>query len=467
MYMLSIYILHDLLYIRIGILDCSRYKHLHFFLIHKILYDRSHTKKSSTDNGAILRGNIQENENPVVTHRTVIDSPSFFLLDEDDNRCNVQAAHMAVTPEVQPPLKSTDSADGLSAHLFTPSLDPQRSPNVLPKEIFELLESQIRFNSTSLQKRLLTETARDSLSKTSQDISNTPTPSPSISSNGLSSSQEGADVLWNNTESRSRVRTNHTKNWVDKIGDLPRPSTASTEERNRDRERESYQDYDRLRSRSKSAGRIRKQIVDKVSSNFSGLTSSAEFRTSHTAKGTDSISDGNLLRSSNCTVPSYSLLKPAVAETKDADIDVIDPASGNLSIYEGIPIDTMRLSEGDKDVIQSLRLAPHPLQLQSVAMMESLHAVHDWNKTGQVLSLEKQILWQLDFLRVHDGERMERYEAFLWSKRTPNIEDQLKARYVSLKGPTPSQRQSVPRRQRTAPVPVPEYYKDKGRQATK
>jgi hypothetical protein len=374
---------------------------------------------------------------------------------------------MAVTPEILPPLKSTDSADGLTAYLFTPSLDPQRSPNILPREIFELLGSQIRFNSTSLQKRLLTETARDTLSKISQDISNTPTPSPSLSSNGLSSSQD--DALWNDTESRSRVRTNHTKSWGDKIGDPPRPSTASTGERNRDRdrERESYQDNYRLRSRSKSAGRMRKQNGDRVSNNFSGLASSAEFRSSHTAKGTDSVSDGNLLRSLNCTVPSYSLLNPAVEVAKDGDIDAKDPITGNLSIYEGIPIDTMRLSEGDKEVMQSLRLAPHPLQLQSVAMMESLHAVHDWNKTGQVLSLEKQISWQLDLLRVHDGERMERYEVFLWSKRSPNIEDQLKARSVSLKGPTPTQRQSVPRRQRTVPVPVPEYYKDKGRQATK
>jgi hypothetical protein len=433
------------------------------------LYHRSHKKKSSTDDSAIPRGVIDENENTALTNRAAIDPPSFSLLNEDDKRCNVQTVHMAVTPEVLPPIKSTDSADGLSAYLFTPSLDPQRTTNVLPKEIFELLESQIRFNSTSLQKRLLTETARDISSKTSQDISNTATPSPSISSNGLSSSQEGADGLWNDTESRSRVRTNHSKSWGDKIGDPPRPSTASTGERNRDRdrERESHQDNDRLRSRSKSAGRMRKQNGDRVSSNFSGLTSSAEFRSSHTAKGTDCVSDGNLLRSSNCTVPSYSLLNPAVGEAKDVDIDVKDPITGNLSIYEGIPIDTMRLSEGDKEVMQSLRLAPHPLQLQSVAMMESLHAVHDWNKTGQVLSLEKQTSWQLDVLRVHDGERMERYETFLWSKRSPNIEDQLKARSVSLKGPTPTQRHLVPRRQRTVPVPVPEYYKDKGRQATK
>ena len=427
------------------------------------MYHRSHKKKSSTDNSAIPRGVIEENENSAITNRTAIDIPSFSLLNEDDSRCNVQTVHMAVTPELLPPL---DSAEGLSAYLFTPSLDPQRSLNILPKEIFELLESQIRFNSTSLQKRLLTETARDTFSKSSQDISNTATLSPSISSNGLSSSQEGADVLCNDTESRSRVRTNHAKSWGDKLGDPPRPSTASTE-RNRDRERESYQDNDRLRSRSKSAGRMRKQYGDKVSSNFSGLTSSAEFRSSHAAKGTDCVSDGNLLRSSNCSVPSYCLLNPAVEEAKDGDIDVKDPINGNLSIYEGIPIDTMRLSDGDKAVIQSLRLAPHPLQLQSVAMMESLHAVHDWNKTGQVLSLEKQISWQLDLLRVHDGERMERYEAFLWSKRSPNIEDQLKARAVSLKGPTPTQRHSVPRRQRTVPVPVPEYYKDKGRQATK
>ena len=412
---------------------------------------------------------IEENGNSAVMHSAVITPTSFSLLNEDDTRCNVQTAHMAVTPELLPPLKSTDSADGLSAYLFTPSLDPQRSPNVLPKEVFELLESQIRFNSTSLQKRLLTETARDTFSKSSQNISNTPTPSPSISSNSLSSSQEGADGLWNDTESRSRVRTNHTKSWGDKIGDPPRPSTASTGERNRDRDRqrELYQDNDRLRSRSKSAGRMTKQNGDKVSSNSSGLTSSAEFRSSHTAKGTDCVSDGNLLRSSNCTIPSYSLLNPAVEEAKDGDIDVKNPITRNLSIYEGIPFDTMRISEGDKAVMQSLRLAPHPLQLQSVAMMESLHAVHDWNKTGQVLSLEKQISWQLDLLRVHDGERMERYEAFLWSKRSPNIEDQLKARSLTLKGPTLTQRQSVPRRQRTVPVPVPEYYKDKGRQATK
>ena len=382
---------------------------------------------------------------------------------------------MAVTQEPLTVLTtvSTDGAEGLSAYLFTPSLDPQRSPNILSKEIFELLESQSQFNSASLRKHLLMDTALDTLNKVPRDILNTPTPTstPSPSLNGLSSSQDGVDTLWNETESRSRVRSNHTKSWGDRMGDLTRPSTVSTGERNRDREREICQDNDRnnSRSRSKSAGRSRKLNGVQVSGSVRGLSSSAELRFSRIPKGTECTIEGNLVRTSSSTIPVYTLTNPKLDDglPGDTDKDVKDlvTRTANLSIYEGIPVDATRLSEGDKEAIQGIWLAPHPLQLQSVATMESLHAVSDWNRTGLVLSLENQISWQLDLLRVHDAERMERYEAFLRSKRSPNIEDQLKARSVSLKGPTQRLPHTALRRQKI--VPVIEYYKDKGRQATK
>ena len=382
---------------------------------------------------------------------------------------------MAVTQEPLTVLTtvSTDGAEGLSAYLFTPSLDPQRSPNILSKEIFELLESQSQFISASLRKQLLMDTALDTLNKVPRDISNTPTPTPtpSPSLNGLSSSQDGVDTLWNETESKSRVRSNHTKSWGDKMGDLTRPSTVSTGERNRDRERVTCQDNDRNngRIRSKSAGRSRKVNGVKVSSSVRGLSSSAELRFSQIPKGAECTIEGNLVRTSSSTVPVYTLTNPSLDDAlpgdTDKDVKELVTCTANLSIYEGIPVDATRLREGDKEVIQGIWLAPHPLQLQSVAMMESLHAVSDWNRTGLVLSLEKQISWQLDLLRVHDAERMERYEAFLWSKRSPNIEDQLKARSVSLKGPTQRLPHAALRRQKI--IPVIEYYKDKGRQATK
>ena len=364
---------------------------------------------------------------------------------------------------------STEGAVGLSAYLFTPSLDPQRSPNILSKEIFELLESQLQFNSASLRKQLLMDTALDTLNKAPKDISNIPTPTPSPSLNGLSSSQDGVDTLWNVTESKSRVRSNHTKSWGDKMADLTRPSTVPTGARNRDREWEICQDNDRNNGRSKSAGRSRRVNGVKVSSSVRGLSSSAELRFSHIPKGTECTIEGNLVRTSSSTIPVYTLtnstLDDALSGDIDKDVKDLVTCTGNLSIYEGIPVDVTRFSEGDKETVQGIWLAPHPLQLQSVAMMESLHAVSDWNRTGLVLSLEKQISWQLDLLRVHDAERMERYEAFLWSKRSPNIEDQLKARSVSLKGPTQRLPHTALRRQKI--VPVIEYYKDKGRQATK
>ena len=435
-----------------------------------MFYNRSHEKEPSLNNTNTSRSSIDNDEILTTQRRTAVIPPSSFSLSSEDNNLNnVHAVHMAVTQEPLTVLTtvSTEGAEGLSAYLFTPSLDPQRSPSILSKEIFELLESQLQFDSASLRQQLLKDTALDTLNKGPRDISNTPTPSPSL--NGLSSSQDGVDTLWNVTESKSRVRSNHTKSWGDKIGDLPRPSTVSTGERNRDREREICQDNDRSNGRSKSAGRSRKVNGVKVSSSVRGLSSSAELRFSQIPKGTECTIEGNLVRTSSSTIPVYTLTNPTLDDAlpgdTDKDIKDLVTCTGNLSIYEGIPVDVTRLSEGDKEAIQGIWLAPHPLQLQSVAMMESLHAVSDWNRTGLVLSLEKQISWQLDLLRVHDAERMERFEAFLCSKRSPNIEDQLKARSVSLKGPTQRLPHTALRRQKI--VPVIEYYKDKGRQATK
>ena len=430
---------------------------------YEILYHRSHKKEPSLSSTDSSKSSTSDKEAYNGTRRSAIINTTFSLSNEDDDFGNVPAVHMEVTQGVLPPLTSTESADGLRAYLFTPSLNPQRSPNVLPIEIFELLESQVKFSSTLIQMRSHTDAARNTLSKASQDTSSTPTPSPS--SNGLSSSQDGVDTLWNDAESKSRVRTNNSKPWGGQIGVVPRPSTVSTGERSRDCERESYQDSDKSRGRSKSAGRVRKESVAKITSSIRGQSSITGSRLNHMAKGTEFTSDANHLRTSSSALPSYTLINPILDEVKNAESDAKDLITANLSMYEGIPIHGMHLSEGDKEVMQSIRLAPHPLQLQSAAMIESLHAVSDCNKTGIALSLEKQILWQLDLLRVHDGERMERYEAFLWSKRSPNIEDQFKARSLPLKGPTQRQPHSALRRQKTAPVI--EYYKDKGRQATK
>ena len=67
-----------------------------------------------------------------------------------------------------------------------------------------------------------------------------------------------------------------------------------------------------------------------------------------------------------------------------------------------------------------ISLVQHPLESNPASYTEAINAVMDAN-----ISDAKKLEWSLDLLREYDEKEMERYEAFLISRRHQNLETQL------------------------------------------
>jgi hypothetical protein len=74
-----------------------------------------------------------------------------------------------------------------------------------------------------------------------------------------------------------------------------------------------------------------------------------------------------------------------------------------------------------RGMLKGVWMVSHPLQSQPFSLTDSLSAVAESS-----LSKEKKLEWQLDLLREYDEKRMDRFEAFLVSKRIPVLEEQLR-----------------------------------------
>jgi hypothetical protein len=103
---------------------------------------------------------------------------------------------------------------GDTVHTFTPSLNPHRLPEIMSPEIFELLVSQAHLISGELHKDLLYSTAQNAVLNQNQNQNqNHPGIRLSASFSGLSILNENGDqntlnyaeVLWKDSEARSRV----------------------------------------------------------------------------------------------------------------------------------------------------------------------------------------------------------------------------------------------------------------------
>ena len=144
--------------------------------------------------------------------------------------------------------------------------------------------------------------------------------------------------------------------------------------------------------------------------------------------------------------------------------------TANLTVMSALSSDILKMMEVGKGSVDGIWFTPHPLQLQPVALLESMQAVSDCRQ-GLQLSIEKQQTWQLDLLRDYDEQRMFRYETFLSGLRSPSMEEQLKSRVSSLNrisataSSQPVQQRTVVKRQKN--VFSTEYYRDRGRQSNK
>ena len=133
----------------------------------------------------------------------------------DDDSGDGTSFKMTVTTDpysVTGKLNRTTAGDNV--HTFTPSLNPHRLPEIMSLEIFELLESQASLISGAQHKDLLCSTAQNAVLNQNQNQNqNHPGITLSASFSGLSISNENgnqntlnyAEILWRDSEARSRV----------------------------------------------------------------------------------------------------------------------------------------------------------------------------------------------------------------------------------------------------------------------
>jgi hypothetical protein len=360
---------------------------------------------------------------------------------------------------------------GETVHTFTPSLNPHRLPEIMSPEIFELLASQAHLISGALHKDLLCSTAQNAVLNQNQNQNqNHPGIRLSASFSGLSILNENGDqntlnyaeVLWRDSDARSRVLHKGTG---ERTQDL---RSASPAESTQFRESSTGTGGSSGIGRPRSAGIIRRPVrrsTSKVRGSSALLSATVGSQGQGIGRGSEIDSErggpGEGLVSLRRGQSSF-----AVTENIDRKEQALAATSLTLA---ALSTDMMRMVEGGGGMFEGMWFTTHPLQLQPMSLTESLLAVTE-SKQGQGMSLEKRETWEMDILRECDEQRMDRYESFLSSKRSPSLEDQLKARTVAL-GRTaavsaqPNQKPLSARRPKA--VPVPEYYKDRGRQANK
>jgi hypothetical protein len=362
---------------------------------------------------------------------------------------------------------------GDTVHTFTPSLNPHRLPEIMSPEIFELLVSQAHLISGELHKDLLYSTAQNAVLNQNQNQNqNHPGIRLSASFSGLSILNENGDqntlnyaeVLWKDSEARSRVLQKGTGERTQDLRSASPAEPTQFRESGTGTGTGGSSGIGRPRSASTSRRPIRRS-ASKVRGSSAFLSSTVGNQVQGVGRGSeiDSERDGP-----GEGVVSLRRGQPSVAVMENAERKERAVAGTSLTLA-ALSADMLRMVEGGGGMLEGMWFTTHPLQLQPMSLTESLLAVTE-SKQGQGMSLEKRETWEMDLLRECDEQRMDRYESFLSSKRSPSLEDQLKARTVAL-GRTATvsvqANQKPLSARRPKAVPVPEYYKDRGRQANK
>lgn len=412
-------------------------------------------------------------------------NPVPFSLMNDDDSGEVTSFKMTVTVDpytVTGKLNRTTAGDNV--HTFTPSLNPHRLPEIMTPEIFELLESQASLISGAQHKDLLCSTAQNAVLNQNQN-QNHPGIILSASFSGLSISNENgnqntlnyAEILWRDSEARSRVLQKGTG---DRTLDLRSASPAqwdSTQFRESGTGTNTGGGSGRPRTASTSRRPIRRSNSKvRGSSAFLSSTGGSQGQGQGMGRGSEIDTERDTPGTGTGTgtgtgeeVVSCRRDDTSVGARDSQDRKEQAVAGTGLNTLAALSTDMLRMVEGGGGMLGGMWFTSHPLQLQPVSLTESLLAVTE-SKQGQGMSLEKRETWEMDLLREYDEQRMDRYESFLCSKRSPSVEDQLKARTVAL-GRTAAVSVRVNQKplsaRRPKAVPVPEYYKDRGRQANK
>lgn len=339
---------------------------------------------------------------------------------------------MTVTPNSS--VMNTTVTTDLAVGLITPSLNPNRPPDVLPAEIFSLLVSQMKFIAGLAHRKLI-----DSASETAL---------AGAAGSGKAVDRvvpfDFYDVLWGD---------------VDRLDGLaPEEETLRGRSPVRGRGDGGQLGAGRKQTHSLSVSKARVEVGHQaVLSTSSGgqdnnnslgagpLAADGSRRSRSTSSGAYNRNNNsyNNYNSNNGIFLSKIVPKPLYydpstiakpigrASSDDNTGENIEGSSsgsgleGYVSVFRSMPTEICRnwMQSRAKGLQLGISLVQNPLELSPAAFTEALLAVQE---SAATLSAAKRLEWTLDVLREFDEKKMDRFESFLLSRRSPSLDFQFK-----------------------------------------
>jgi len=351
-------------------------------------------------------------------------------------------------PSLSPASPSSSSAaaaaTAAAAAAANGTLNPLRPPDVLPQAVFELLSSQARLIAGTANRQLIDQTAKQIV----QSAANAEEFRPF----------DYGDLLWADLDAGAGAAGGGDDEWRGRSRTPPRASRKVSQSLTAKlRERESSgPDSDAEKEKDGKAD---------------GKESSAATGAQNPERRSRSMGTNFRLRASGSKrAPGAAVAR--VGQRSSAELTVSDLATQRqLAILKAVPPDATRRFNVNKGPVYGVWFVPHPLKLYPSAYADLMNTVQE---SG--VSDNKKLEWELDLLREYDEKRLDRFEAFLVSKRNAS-ESQARTASVTKSiyykqsqakaqeggaaagaGPRDSQRKGDAGRS---------YYLDKGRQPTK
>jgi hypothetical protein len=366
---------------------------------------------------------------------------------------------------------------------FTSTLDPCRSPEILTHEIHELMTSQVKLIAGLDHRKLIENT----LSAIVADTGLVSFAQIGVDRNKHLTRCNIGELLWDDLDGRIKaLKLSGSEDPVriesiDSSKDTGRSCSSSRSGRPPSRNNSRGPTPTPLTKGSGGGAPVSSRsrpssIVESLNSDPD--LSSEKYQQNKTVlqrrRSTPLTKKTVVKTSSEKSSSSSALIDPSLSSnTDDHEVDQFgkrdslrvqsQQQSNSMDVLTALPIEIVRLVE-ENGVMRGMWLTSHPLEVQPLSFIEAFRAVDDVGKRNQ-------LIWQLDILREYDSQRMERYGSFLATKRSPSIEDQLRAMTIVVGSSNLNQQgqhKSTARRKSAEKTQVfNDYYKDKGRQSNR
>ena len=432
----------------------------------------------------------------------------FSLGVEDNSRAAASAAARDVSTDHKL-LTATSNEVPCAPGSFqpsTPTLNPNRPPELLTPEIYDLLCTQMKYIVGLAHKQLIQKTMRAMVE------------SARVTSASLGSGAAGHGIdfglaLWGTPAALSQARAGRTPycNLASPALELSSIERRRGRSPGRDKNTPRSSSNEPRKQQAHSLSKARSTIAHSESSNAGGaggvgiadaaggvsdaaavgksgsVDSSEQRRSRSTSVGAHRNASTASRGASGGAAGSNSVRPPRKSSSMNNSLDEYDQAGSGSSItgpgstllpqldhatvsqikvLRSVPPDVQHRVQQTKGAVHGVWLAEHPMHLQSTMHADLLQIAAESS-----LPPGKKLEWELDIMREQDEKRMECYAAFLFSRRaSASLEPSSDVKKAGAagggggggKGLTNARPTRVSSNSKNV-----EYYKDKGRQPMK